>query len=511
MPEPTPMTWALFHTRLMAGGGGAGRMYRDLGFDPDPALEAESGFDLVAARPLSNLSRMPRLSFGDAPFEYPFADLKKDPAKALNPTPTPNPWRDGLSSAWKCFKALWRMTRIPAKAAELGNTFPERFRTEVVPTFVAEAEVAATLDLTSRPAGEVVEFFETWVRRTLVEFASDSLKPTFLATFALESLRQLLGKPLGPERTAAALNELQAGVRPDPEADLPAAVKALAAGRLARDEFLRRFGHRGPQDMELASPRWSEIPDAVDRFLVRSAHTAVDEHSEFDWRQRWERVAAEAKVTGPAAARGAAEVERLRSALTLRETAKHHLMRGYALVRRALVELDRRFALHGGIFHLTPDELPRLLAGESLAAEAAARRKRRQLLLGLEVPAVVFSDDLDAVGRPVPSPTGGVEWSGLALSGGVAEGPALVLTEPAPPPPEPFVLVCPSTDPAWVPLFAEARGLVMETGGVLSHGAIVAREYGLPAVGGLAGVVRGLRTGQRVRVDGNRGVVSIVG
>src|SRR5262249_14730829 len=100
----------------------------------------------------------------------------------------------------------------------------------------------------------------------------------------------------------------------------------------------------------------------------------------------------------------------------------------------------------------------------------------------------------------------------VPLSAGVAEGPALVLEEPtaAELPAEPYVLVCPSTDPAWVPLFVHARGLVMETGGVLSHGAIVAREFGLPAVAGLPQVHRGLRTGQRLRVDGAAGTVTVL-
>jgi pyruvate,water dikinase len=97
------------------------------------------------------------------------------------------------------------------------------------------------------------------------------------------------------------------------------------------------------------------------------------------------------------------------------------------------------------------------------------------------------------------------------VSAGVAEGPALVLREPTvAPPAEGYVLVCPSTDPAWLPLFVGARGVMMEAGGVLSHGAIIAREFGLPAVAGLADATRQLRTGQRVRVDGRSGVVTVL-
>jgi pyruvate,water dikinase len=202
----------------------------------------------------------------------------------------------------------------------------------------------------------------------------------------------------------------------------------------------------------------------------------------------------------------------LRTFLGLREAGKHHLLQGYAVIRRALVELDRRFDLHGGIFYLTPADLGDLIAGKDLSGPIAAARKRRQAELTLEVPPVLFSDDLEAVGRSLPEPAGGDRIDGVPLSAGVAEGPALVLTEPAAAPPGEggYVLVCPTTDPAWVPLFVQARALVMETGGVLSHGAIVAREFGLPAVAGLPGIIYRLKTGQRVRVDGGRGTVTVL-
>jgi len=142
----------------------------------------------------------------------------------------------------------------------------------------------------------------------------------------------------------------------------------------------------------------------------------------------------------------------------------------------------------------------------------ATRRKERALALSLEVPPVVFSDDLEAIGRSAPPEPGRAQFHGVPLSAGVAEGPALVLTDAgsAPSAQAGYILVCPSTDPSWVPLFVQARGLVMESGGVLSHGAIVAREFGLPAVAGLPGIQRQLRSGQRLRVDGSRGTVTVL-
>jgi pyruvate,water dikinase len=197
--------------------------------------------------------------------------------------------------------------------------------------------------------------------------------------------------------------------------------------------------------------------------------------------------------------------------MALRETGKHYLMIGYELIRQTLVELGRRHKLADDIFYLDPEELPRLIAGDDLSELARQRRKKRQLLLSLEVPPVLFSDDLAAIGRPTPI-IGAAKLQGTPVSAGVAEGPALVLQEPIAPPdvPADFILVCPSTDPAWVPLFLRARGLVMETGGILSHGAIVAREFGLPAVVGISQALSLIRAGQRVRVDGNSGCVYLL-
>src|SRR5262249_12083182 len=90
LPAPTPMTWVIVR-RLLAGRGGFGLMYRDLGYDPDPALDEEGVFDLVCGRPYCNLSREARLHYRDLPFEHPFARLKKDPARALYPAPVINP------------------------------------------------------------------------------------------------------------------------------------------------------------------------------------------------------------------------------------------------------------------------------------------------------------------------------------------------------------------------------------------------------------------------------------
>lgn len=508
LPEPTPMTWSVAR-RLLAADGGFGAMNRDLGAKPDPALGSVSGFDLVAGRPMANLSRLPRMQFTRPPIEYPFAAYKADPRKALDPKPVLNP----LAGSG----CLGGFLRLPGLMAQLGRekrtrlamaeTFAEKFTKDIAPPFAEAARAALNQDWAKLDPPALVRTFRGWVQKTLVEFARDSLKPTVFADQAWESLLETLKPKLGEERARSAVGELSLGAHPPADADLPRGIQDLAAGVTDRAEFLQRFGHRGTNEMELAQPHWHEAPDELAR-LMKGATARTTPHDP----GAWEKVADEAKIGGPARDAFRRNVEQLRTYLGLREAGKHYLLMGYAVIRRSLVELDRRFGLNGGIFFLTPADLDDLIAGKDLSGAIAAARRRRQTELSLEVPPVLFGDDLDAIGRPLPEPEGADKFEGVALSAGVAEGPALVLTEPtaAPPGEGGYVLVCPTTDPAWVPLFVRAKALVMETGGVLSHGAIVAREFGLPAVAGLPDVTRRLKTGQTVRVDGGRGTVTVL-
>lgn len=509
LPEPTPMTWAIVR-RFMSGKGGFGAMFRDLGFDPDPALDAVGIFDLVAGRPYCNLSREARMHFRLLPLDHDFAALKADPRKASYPTPGLNLGRLGclgmLLFPVSLVRAMGQQMRVGARVKELTATFADRYRSEVAPAFLARCQAEEATPLDGLDDAALLARLEEWARATLIDFARESLKPTALSAFAMAALQARLTAWLGAERADAVGRELTLGVHPDPDADLAHALGELAAGTLDRAAFLARFGHRGPGEMELARPRWREdaaLMSASTAPQARALQRLGHHHPEQVLTRLLHEKPLPPKDTDPLRA----EVKAVHTFLALRETAKHHLMRGYALIRRVLVEIDRRHHLGGGVFYLLPEELPRLVAGETFRETIAKRKRRRTVALSLEMPTVLFSDDLDAVGRPIV-PTGATTLHGVPLSAGVAEAEALVLTEPpAEVPPGPYVLVCPSTDPAWVPLFVNAAALVMETGGVLSHGAIVAREFGLPAVAGLPGVTKQLKTGQRLKVDGASGVV----
>lgn len=279
--------------------------------------------------------------------------------------------------------------------------------------------------------------------------------------------------------------------------------------------------------MELSAPRWGDDPTLLPPHPEPAGNGFADLAERLDTlaappadppsvNEALPRVLAAAKLTGSQQVPVTLWAERLRTYLGLREAAKDGLLLGMAVMRQALVELGRRTELGADLFYATPTEIGAMVAASGTASPelraALIRRKReRRAALSLEVPAALFSDDLAAIGRALPVPEGAHVWSGTPVSAGTAEAAALVRLDPrdpAPPGLEGYVLVCPSTDPAWVPLFARAKALVLETGGVLSHGAIVAREFGLPAVAGLPGVTRELKDGDRVRVDGGRGTVT---
>jgi pyruvate,water dikinase len=163
------------------------------------------------------------------------------------------------------------------------------------------------------------------------------------------------------------------------------------------------------------------------------------------------------------------------------------------------------------VFFLTQRELNGFpQSADDLRERIRARKARRVAWRKLDLPDVIDSANLCDLGRPQQLPSLG-HLSGAAVAPGTAVGTACVVHQPdeAKALPEDCILVCPSTDPGWTPLFAYVQAVVLERGGILSHGAIVARDFGVPAVV-CPHATRLIASGDRVRVDGNSGTVEIL-
>jgi rifampicin phosphotransferase len=209
---------------------------------------------------------------------------------------------------------------------------------------------------------------------------------------------------------------------------------------------------------------------------------------------------------------------RARALLGMREMPKFCFLLLFARVRSLLRTVGEELAETGrledagDVFFVSLPEARAALEGEDLRPVVRERRteyeretRRRR------VPRVLLSDGTEPEAETAASAVPTVEgvFAGTPASGGVVRAPAGVALDPGRARLEPGeVLVAPSTDPGWTPLFLTAGGLVMEIGGSMSHGAIVAREYGIPAVVGVPGATEKIATGQEIIVDGSAGTVA---
>jgi len=303
-----------------------------------------------------------------------------------------------------------------------------------------------------------------------------------------------------------------------------------AAAQSAIKHFMENYGMRGVGEFDLGQPRWREDPattiKTLQSYLPIEPEFAPDVLFEKGARaaeEAIERLAAEARRQRGGwikerLLRGAAR--RVRLLMGARESPKFLAVRAMGIVRNVLLEVGDEFAAagtiahHDDLFFLHVAELEALSSRESLDWKAliAGRRQvyERELRRG-QVPRVLVSDGrtfYEGVGAETDTSD---SITGSPVSPGVAEGIVHVVLDPRGAQIAPGeILVCPGTDPAWTPLFMAAGGLVMEVGGMMTHGSVVAREYGIPAVVGVHQATLRLKDGQYIRLDGTTGKISIL-
>ncbi|MBI9045522.1 MAG: hypothetical protein JEZ06_13610 [Anaerolineaceae bacterium] len=295
--------------------------------------------------------------------------------------------------------------------------------------------------------------------------------------------------------------------------------------------FMNKFGMRGVGEIDIGHPRWRENPSPIiqvlqsylqiedetlapDVVFARGAQAAEAAILELE-------TAARKTFAGKIKARLIRKIASIiRELAGLREYPKYHIINRMGIIRESLLASGADLVVQGilvqadDLFFLFSDELD-ALAKEELPdvktlvsdrrADYASEERRRQ------VPRLILSD-----GRAFYEGLGKEEdgdgiIQGSPVSPGVVEGRVRVVLDPQHADLEPGeIMICPGTDPAWTPLFLAAGGLIMEVGGMMTHGAIVAREYGIPAVVGVDRATERFKTGQKITLDGSTGkIISI--
>jgi pyruvate,water dikinase len=322
------------------------------------------------------------------------------------------------------------------------------------------------------------------------------------------------------------------------QADVATLAAEFLAGKLpgpaqtALGQFLDRYGMRGIAEIDIGRPRWREDPRQLIGVLqsylgiedVNQAPPAVFERGAASAEKTIEALVDQLRGTRHGwlksrLARWAAR--RVRELAGLRESPKFTAIRLLGILRQSLQAAGRELtaasmlAQPDDIFFLHLTEIQELaerqerdcrdlIEARRIAYEREMRRR--------QVPRVLLSDGrtyFDAGTSARSAADGAIV--GSPVSPGIAEGSVRVVFDPHSAQLAPGeILVCRGTDPAWTPLFLSAAGLVMEVGGLMTHGSVVAREYGIPAVVGVHQATTRLKTGQRVRIDGSRGSVDIL-
>jgi phosphoenolpyruvate synthase/pyruvate phosphate dikinase len=397
---------------------------------------------------------------------------------------------------------------------------------------VAIDETFGTLDLlyvvTSLPAIVILYFVSArWLND----------EKGILASRLLAGLTGMDHAEAGLELWALALKAREFGAveklirSPAPWRDVRKKLEGVKGGDVflkAWDDFLARHGHHCRGELELFNPRWSENPDYILE-LVRNYLSSADgtnpvyKHAKLSEERQQLARECSAKIRNPVKRRIFNHfLRKAWLASVLRENSKSYVVRCVAVLRKMLLELGNRWMKKGvldkteNIFFLRFEELESVLKqtnGFDISGTIAGRRAEYEKWRSVTPPSIIIGKFDPDKYRPRQDTDIDAELlKGVAASHGVVTGKARVIlkSDENEQVKAGEILVAPFTDPGWTPYFIPAAGVVMDMGGLLSHGSVIAREYGIPAVVNVGNATKIIKTGQEIELDGDRGVVRIL-
>jgi pyruvate,water dikinase len=305
----------------------------------------------------------------------------------------------------------------------------------------------------------------------------------------------------------------------------------LKGGQETRDAiyaYLNKYGMRCAGEIDITRTRWNEKPATLVPMILNNIKNFAADESKRKFEQgRQEALKKEQELLDrlkqlPDGEQKAEETKQMisliRNLIGYREYPKYGIVSRYFIYKQALLKEAERFVqatvIHEkeDIYYLSFEELREVVCTNKLDYQVIGKRKDEyKSYKKLSPPRVITSDGEILTGKYNRENLPAEAIVGLAVSSGVAEGRARVLLNMEDVDiEEGDILVTTFTDPSWTPLFVSLKGLVTEVGGLMTHGAVIAREYGLPAVVGVENATKLIKDGQRIRVHGTEGYVEIL-
>lgn len=478
------------------------RSFSDAKWTPNDSL-----LERVFGRAYVNLERLTELYYGDIPYRV-----------ELKPRPHTRFAFDklGLHSFINFPAAAWNMIHVGWNLSTRRKNYYQRCLEElslfkhryVRPLRAAHVAELSDMNLIEELSREAEEFSTQALHWPLVL--------VILTETTTQNLRQLLKSILGEVEADRKIRDWMGRGLHTVTFEMQAEFSQACAQPEKREEFLARYGHRGPGEMDLSHPRWFELGEAAFQSsgLMRS------------WKDHSSEV--ENEIHALASFKREMILEEwqmLKKLLETREAWKMEILKPYAWLRLLVGEIGKRRHVGEKIHRLTIDEIlespvhdvrveaaggtsdlnQRLIKvqaklSERESEERAFRQYSLPDCLSFSVLSKIVSGEVEDQGE---------QLDGEPLSSGIVFGEVRFVVDPLLEKPDEWpenvILVAVSTDPGWTPLFTRAKGIVVERGGVLSHCAILSREMGIPAVGGILGLERKLKSGDQIWVDGNHG------
>ncbi|MDR6224384.1 phosphoenolpyruvate synthase [Desmospora profundinema] len=305
----------------------------------------------------------------------------------------------------------------------------------------------------------------------------------------------------------------------------------LEGGRAVRNSiqaYLKKYGMRCPGEIDITNPRWSEQPTALIPMILRNiknfephARRVKFERGRLEAEQKEQQLLSRLKEL-PGGKRKVKKTKKmihlLRHFIGYREYPKYAFIQRYFIYKQALLKEAANLVQKGvipekeDVYYLSFEELREVVRTNRLDNAIITERKEEYAVYEKLKPPRILTSEGECITGELNNkhvPRGAL--TGIPVSSGIIEGRARVVSKMEEANiDEGDILVTTSTDPSWTPLFVSIKGFVTEVGGVMTHGSVIAREYGLPAVVGVENATKQVQDGQRIRVNGTEGYVEIL-